>query len=73
VVLGRTVPGLGRMTALVVGALVMAVLIGLSRVTLRAHYLSDVVGGWGLAATIFALCGMGALVVAYVRHNGRRA
>jgi membrane protein DedA with SNARE-associated domain/membrane-associated phospholipid phosphatase len=73
VVLGRTVPGLGRMTALVTGGLVVAVLIGLSRVTLRAHYLSDVVGGWGLAATIFAMCGIGALVVAYVRHNGRRA
>ena len=29
----------------------------LTRVYLRAHYLTDVLGGWGLGATIFALCG----------------
>ena len=39
-------------------AVVLAVVIGLTRVYLRAHYLSDVEGGWGLAAAIFALLGL---------------
>ena len=40
-----------------------------SRVYLRVHYLSDVVGGWGLAAALFSVCGIVALVVAFVRNN----
>lgn len=73
VVLTRTLPGLARTTVVVVAAVVLAILIGLTRISLRAHYLSDVVGGAGLGATIFALAGMAGLVVAFVRHNGHRA
>jgi undecaprenyl-diphosphatase len=73
VVLARTVPGIGRTAVAFVCALVLATAIGLSRVYLRAHYLSDVLGGWGLGATTFALCGVGAVVVAHVRQNGTRA
>jgi undecaprenyl-diphosphatase len=72
-VLTRTLPGLARTTAAVVVAVLLAVAIALSRVYLRAHYLSDVVGGVGLGATIYAVCGMAALVVVHVRHNGVRA
>lgn len=72
IVLTRTMPGLARTTAVVVAAIVLATAVGLTRVYLRAHYLSDVVGGAGLGATIFALCGMAGLVVAFLRHNGRR-
>lgn len=72
VVLTRTLPGLARTTAAIIAAVVLAVAIGLTRVYLRAHYLSDVVGGFGLAATTFSICGMGALVVAFLRHNGSR-
>ena len=53
--------------------MIVASAIGLTRIYLRAHYLSDVVAGWGLGATIFALCGIVALVVAFLRHNGRAA
>jgi undecaprenyl-diphosphatase len=60
-------------TAVVTAAVAVAVIVGATRVYLRAHYLSDVVGGWALAAAIFALCGMVALVVAFVRHNARSA
>jgi membrane-associated phospholipid phosphatase len=49
---------------------VLAAVIALTRVYLRAHYLSDVNGGLGLAAAIFALCGVAALVVGHLRQNG---
>jgi undecaprenyl-diphosphatase len=69
VAIAHSLPGMARRTALVVTALVLAALIGLSRVYLRVHYLTDVLGGFGLGATCFALCGAIALVVAFVRHN----
>jgi membrane protein DedA with SNARE-associated domain/membrane-associated phospholipid phosphatase len=72
VVLTRTLPGLARTTAAIVASVVLAAVIGLTRVYLRAHYISDVMGGWGLGAAIFSLAGMAALVVAFLRHNGRR-
>ena len=71
-VLTRTLPGLARTTAAIVAAIVLAVAIGLSRVYLRAHYLSDVLGGAALGAAVFAVVGMAALVVAFVRHNEPR-
>jgi undecaprenyl-diphosphatase len=47
-----------------------AAAVGVTRVYLRAHFLSDVVAGWGMAAAIFAVCGLVGLVVAFVRQNG---
>lgn len=55
---------------LVFAAIGIAAVVGLSRVYLRAHFLSDVVAGWGLAAAIFATCGLVGLIVAFVRQNG---
>src|SRR5436853_488796 len=43
--------------------------IGLGRVELRVHYLTDVFAGWSLGAAVFALCGVAGLVVARVRHT----
>ena len=48
----------------------VAAAVGISRVYLRAHWWSDVVGGWGLAAGIFSLLAGIALVVEHIRHNG---
>jgi membrane-associated phospholipid phosphatase len=42
-------------------------------VYLRAHHLSDVIAGWGMAGALFALCGAAAVVVGFVRHNRSRA
>jgi membrane protein DedA with SNARE-associated domain/membrane-associated phospholipid phosphatase len=57
--------------AAVTAAVVLAAVIGLTRVYLRAHYLSDVEGGWGVAVAIFGLFGAVALVVGWLRHNVR--
>jgi undecaprenyl-diphosphatase len=67
----RALPNLASRFAFVTVAIVIAVVVGVSRIYLRAHYLSDVVGGWGLAAALFALCGSAALVIGYVRNNAR--
>ena len=71
VALSRALPNVASRFAFVTVATVIAVVVGLSRIYLRAHYLSDVVGGWGLGAAIFALCGAAALVIGYVRNNVR--
>jgi undecaprenyl-diphosphatase len=61
--------GLTSQAAIAMVAIALAAAIGLSRVYLRAHYWSDVAGGWGLGIGIFAALATIALVVEYVRHN----
>jgi membrane protein DedA with SNARE-associated domain len=73
VAIGRALPGVASRFALFIVALVVAVLVGLTRIYLNVHYLSDVTGAWGLTATIFSTCALVALVTAYLRDNpGRR-
>jgi undecaprenyl-diphosphatase len=69
VVLSRALPSLASRFAFVTVAIVIALLVGLTRIYLRVHYLSDVVGGWALAAAIFGICGIVSLVIGYVRNN----
>jgi undecaprenyl-diphosphatase len=57
--------------SLVFIAIGIAAVVGVTRVYLRVHWWSDVAGGWGLGAGIFALLGAIALIVDYIRHNGR--
>jgi membrane protein DedA with SNARE-associated domain len=71
VALSRALPNVASRFAFVTVAIVIAAAVGLTRIYLRAHYLSDVVGGWGLGAALFALCGTSALVIGYVRNNER--
>lgn len=59
--------------ALVTTATALAVAVGLSRVYLRAHYLSDVVGGVAAAFAISALLACLALVVQHLRAARRAA
>jgi membrane protein DedA with SNARE-associated domain/membrane-associated phospholipid phosphatase len=73
VVLVRVGPGLAGRFAVVVAGLATTIVVGLTRVYLRAHYLSDVVGGWSLGAAIFALVGMTVLIVVHLRQNVRHA
>lgn len=53
--------------ALVIVAVALAAVIGLTRVYLRVHYLSDVIGGAALTATITALLAALALLVLHIR------
>ena len=70
VIAARVLPGFVSRAAVVFGAIVLAAVIGLTRVYLRAHYWSDVVGGWALGAGVFAAVATLALLVSYIRHNG---
>jgi undecaprenyl-diphosphatase len=71
VLVARTLPRATARVALVSAAFVLAVLVGLSRVYLRVHYLSDVIAGWAFSLAIFSLCGCVGLLVVYLRNNDR--
>jgi membrane protein DedA with SNARE-associated domain/membrane-associated phospholipid phosphatase len=65
----RLRPGMARATAVVVTGIVLTALVGLSRVYLDVHYLSDVNAGWALGAAAFSFCALVGLVVSQVRQN----
>jgi undecaprenyl-diphosphatase len=69
VVLVRAGAAVATRFAAVTAAVVLALAIALTRVYLRAHYLSDVDGGLALATAIFALVGVAAVVVGHLRQN----
>jgi undecaprenyl-diphosphatase len=61
--------GMARGAAVVATGFALTALIGLSRVYLGVHYLSDVSGGWALGAVAFSLSAAVGLVVSQVRQN----
>jgi undecaprenyl-diphosphatase len=65
----RLRPGMARGAAVVTTGFVLTALIGLSRVYLGVHYLSDVSAGWALGAAAFSLAAAVGLVVSQVRQN----
>jgi membrane protein DedA with SNARE-associated domain/membrane-associated phospholipid phosphatase len=65
----RLRPGMGRRAAVVVAGIALTALVGLSRVYLGVHYLSDVSAGWALGAAAFSLCAAVALVVSALRSS----
>jgi len=65
----RLRPGMARGAAVVTAGFVLTALIGLSRVYLDVHYLSDVSAGWALGAAAFSFSAAVGLVVSQVRQN----
>jgi undecaprenyl-diphosphatase len=71
VAVGHAIPGMVRRALFIGLAMGLTAAVGLSRVYLRAHWLTDVLGGVGLGACAFALCGVISLVATFLRHNRR--
>jgi membrane-associated phospholipid phosphatase len=71
-VLVRAGTGWAVRFAAVTVATAIVVVVGITRVYLRVHYLTDVIGGVALGVAIWALVGTIALVGGHVRQNGRR-
>ena len=68
----RLRPGMARGTALVAAGVALTILVGLSRVYLNVHYLSDVSSGWALGVASFSFCAAVALVISQLRQNPRQ-
>jgi undecaprenyl-diphosphatase len=66
-IVARLRPGLTNGTAVIVAGIALTVLVGLTRVYLEVHYLSDVVSGWGLGVSAFAACAAVAVIATHVR------
>lgn len=60
VLLARTVPGTRLRVYVVLVSVVVALLIGATRVYLGVHYPTDVVAGWTLGAAVALTCGVAA-------------
>ena len=63
--------GITRRSLLIAIGVAATALIGLTRVYLRVHWLSDVTSGWALGFSAFALAAAIALVVIHFRDNPR--
>jgi undecaprenyl-diphosphatase len=69
----RLRPGMTRGALVIAVGISVAALVGLSRVYLGVHYLSDINAGWALGATAFSLSAAVALVISTLRQNEVRA
>jgi undecaprenyl-diphosphatase len=72
-VLVRAGVGWAVRSAVLTIAIVLVALVALSRVYLRAHYLTDVLGGVALGLGVWSIVGILALFAGAVRHNDARS
>jgi membrane protein DedA with SNARE-associated domain/membrane-associated phospholipid phosphatase len=68
----RVVPGIAPRSLVIAAGIVLTALIGVTRVYLRTHWLSDVSSGWALGASCYALAAAVVLVLAHIRDNPPR-
>jgi membrane-associated phospholipid phosphatase len=68
----RVVPGITRRSMVIAAGIALTALIGLTRVYLRVHWMSDVSGGWALGVSCFSAVALAVLAVSHIRDNPRR-
>jgi membrane protein DedA with SNARE-associated domain/membrane-associated phospholipid phosphatase len=68
----RVVPGITRRSLVIAAGIGITVLVGLTRVYLRVHWLSDVSAGWALGVSCFSGVAAVVLVLTHIRDNPRR-
>ncbi len=68
----RLRPGLAHRGAVIAVGIALTALIGVSRVYLRVHWMSDVAAGWALGISAFSAAAAVALIVRHIRDNPRR-
>jgi undecaprenyl-diphosphatase len=68
----RVVPGITRRSLVIAGGIALTAVIGLTRVYLRVHWLSDVSAGWALGVSVFSAVAAVVLVISHIRDNPRR-
>jgi membrane protein DedA with SNARE-associated domain/membrane-associated phospholipid phosphatase len=68
----RLVPGITRRSLMIAAGIALTVVIGLTRVYLRVHWMSDVSAGWALGVSCFSAVAAVVLVVGHIRDNPRR-
>ena len=72
-VVARLRPGLTNGTALIAVGVSITIVVGLTRIYLGVHYLSDVFSGWGLGVSAFAGCAAVFVLGSHLRQNARVA
>jgi len=69
----RVVPGITRRSLLISAGIAITVLVGLTRIYLRVHWMSDVSSGWALGLSCFTAVAAVVLVIGHIRDNPRRS
>jgi membrane protein DedA with SNARE-associated domain/membrane-associated phospholipid phosphatase len=65
----RLVPGIARRSALIAAGIALTVVIGLTRIYLRAHWVSDVTSGWALGVSCFSVVAAAVLVISHISRQ----
>jgi membrane protein DedA with SNARE-associated domain/membrane-associated phospholipid phosphatase len=68
----RLAPGITKRSLMITAGILVAALVGLTRVYLQVHWLSDVTSGWALGLSCFSAVAIVVLITSYIRHNPRR-
>jgi len=68
----RVVPGITRRSLVIAAGVAITFLVGITRIYLRVHWMSDVSAGWALGLSSFTAVAAVVLVVGHIRHNPRR-
>jgi membrane protein DedA with SNARE-associated domain len=68
----RILPGITRRSLVIAAGIALTLLVGLTRIYLRVHWISDVSAGWALGVSCFSGVAAVVLVLAHIRDNPRR-